>query len=122
MDTYINKKEAKASFFIWRNFMMYRHLYYLNRDLDKRILEMLASFIFQSDLRNQSVEKLASRKDFKKLIELSFSIKRENRPSVSQLSDFFRKYGCKKPGTLACRYAIELEKRARKNGDTEFRV
>lgn len=98
---------------------MNRHLYYLNRILNKEVLNSLVLLIAESDLNNQDIE---NNQYFKNFVLNCFNVNRESRPSVSQLLDILAKYDCKKPGTLACLYAKKLEAMARKNLTPNFIV
>lgn len=94
------------------------NFYYLNRVIHQSVMDKLSSLIFHNDLNEVSLKS----NDFNEFILASYSVRREERPSVSQLSDIFKKYNCKKPGTLACLYAQELEKKAQQDNDEKFWV
>ena len=67
-------------------------------------------------------EDLSENQKFNNFVLKAYQSKRETRPSVSQLSDLLRKYGCEKPGTLACLYAVKLEEMAKKENNQHFWV
>lgn len=100
---------------------MYRHLYYLNREIHAEVLNNLALFITHTDLC-QDLEYLKKNYFFKKFTTSAFKVSREQRPSVSQLSDYFRTSNCPLPGSLACEYAKELEAMAKQSGYANFTV
>lgn len=97
---------------------MIKNFYYLNRIIDKKVMASLSLLIFNNDLNSIN----ENSKDFKDFIQTAYSVKREDRPSVSQLSDIFRKYNCKMPGTLACMYAKRLEAMAQLDSNINFWV
>lgn len=96
-----------------------RHLYYLNRKIDSKVMDALVLLICNHNLNDQNISKS---EEFKEFILRSYSVPREERASVSQLSDMFKKYNCLKPGTLACSYAKALEEMAYKNNNQKFWV
>jgi len=96
-----------------------RHLYYLNREIDSKIMVAIVNLISSRDLNDKNT---SESKEFGNLISASYRVKREKRPSVSQLSEFFKKYKCKLPGTLACIYAKKLEAIAIQNNNLSFWV
>jgi len=74
------------------------------------VLSSLASLIHNQDLNSCTIQ---NSDEFNHFLQISFEEKREYRASVSQLAEIFKRYGGKKPGTLAVRYAKSLESMAR---------
>ena len=95
------------------------HLKLLNRVISKGVMSSLSELILNSDLNDSEV---FLNKYFKNFVEASYKVKREQRPSVSQLADMFRSQKCSTPGTIATKYAIQLENLAFIDGIAEFRV
>lgn len=106
-DNFKQNKGRKQGFSpLFSGVRMGRYIYYLNRRINPTILEKLARIIELLDLNHPQIEKEFLFFDF---VMASFKVAREERPAVSQLSDILKKHGCQRPGTLAIRYAIQLE-------------
>ncbi len=95
------------------------HLQYLNREMKSEVMYSLVSLISNVNLNSEKISESAY---LKKFILESYKVNRNERPSVSQLSDIFRKYECEKPGSLAALYGQRLELMASKNNNNDFWV
>ena len=100
---------------------MYTYLYYLNREIDSTVMDRLVLFMTGVDL-NSNLYILKENPLFKEFLLSSFKVKREYRPSVSQLADFFKSGGCNLPGSLAYEYVKGLESMARTLNHVNFIV
>lgn len=95
------------------------YLKFLNRTIHENVIAKLSQVILNLDLNDPDV---GTNSYFKSFVQEAYKVSRNERPSVSQLADMFRMYKCVSPGTLATKYAMQLEIMAQRNNNLEFRV